>query len=127
MKRRRGSEKGISLVEALVAMSLFAITASAFGTLAIASMRNSVENRQASIGAFLAQQELERLRGLEYADVTSGSQIESVNGVSYAVAAAVSTNTPAAGMKTVAVMSTWTGPGGVRSYVAQTILTDITL
>jgi Tfp pilus assembly protein PilV len=126
-RRARRKDRGISLLEALVAISLFAITASAFGTLAIASMRNSIENRQASIGAFLAQQELERQRGLEYSDVADSSQSQSVNGAIYTVAAVVSNNTPAAGMKQVVVTSSWTGPGGPRSYVAETILTDITL
>lgn len=125
-KNRRG-ERGISLLEALCAMTLFSLVASAMGTLAVSSIRSTSANRHATVGAMLAQREVEELRGFDYLAVASRSSSTTVGGQTYTIATNVQTNVPAAGMKSITATVAWTGPEGARSYVARTILTDITL
>jgi Tfp pilus assembly protein PilV len=125
--RTRHAERGLSLLEALCAMTLFALVAAAMGTLAVASIRSTSANRHATVGAMLAQREIEELRGLDYPAVASRSSSALVNGTTYTITTNVQTDVPAAGMKDVTTTVGWTGPEGARTYVARTILTDITL
>jgi len=123
--RRRGT-RGTSLLEVLSAVSLFSLTASGVGALATSSLRNTIRNQHGTAAAMLVQQQLENLRGLDYADVLPGSTSTTVAGLSYTIATNVLTDSPAAGMKTITVTVTWMGPEGSHSYAVQTIYTSIT-
>lgn len=124
MKRRR--QRGVSLIEVLTAISLFALVAGAVGTLASGSMLRTTENRHATGAALLASQELERLRGLDYVDIVSGSSTMTMGGQYFTVDVAVQADTPAAGMKHITVTVDWNGPEGARTYEVETTFTDIT-
>jgi type II secretion system protein I len=124
---RRRRQRGFTLLEALCAMTLFSLIAAAMVTLSVASIRSTSFNRHNTMAAMIAQQEVEQLRGLEYVDVISRSSSTSVSGQNYVIASNVQTNVPGAGMKNVTTTVSWTGPEGAHSYVARTILTDITL
>lgn len=124
MKRRR--QRGFTLLELLVSMSLFAVVASGIGALAAQSMVRSAANRHGTAAVLLAQQELERLRGLEYDDVVPGSTTQTMGGGSYTIATAVQNDTPAANMKQITITVSWRGPEGLRSYAVSTIYADVT-
>lgn len=121
---RRGQE-GVSLLESLAAISLFAIVAAGVATMAGASMRHTANNRQSTAAQMLAQEELERVRGLDYPDIDDGSVTRTMAGKSYDIATTVLDNTPANGMKRITVTVTWDGPMGERSYAIDTIFTDV--
>jgi len=123
--RRRPTERGISLIEVLAAMSLFAIVAAGTGALAAQSIRRTVENRHAGAAALLVQQELERVRGLDYADIAAASSSKTMGLQSYTLTTGVQDNTPANNMKTVTVTINWAGAEGSKSYSVQTIFTDV--
>lgn len=123
MKRRRA--RGFSLLEALVAIALFGLVASAVGTLVSHSLLSTIRNRHSTAAALLAQQTLEGLRGLEYDEIVGGATTEVVAGQSYGVNTAVVANSPASGMKAITVTVTWNGPEGTQSYAIQTIFTNI--
>ena len=125
MRRRRRS-RGSSLLEVLCAISLFSLVASGVGALAVGSVRQTAQNRQGTAAAMLAQTRLEELRGLAYANILPGSMTTTVNGLVYTVAQTVLDNNPAANMKKITVTVSWTGSGGTKSYVVQTIFTAIT-
>ena len=124
MKRRR--QRGISLLEVLAAMTLFAIVASGTGALATQSIRRTAQNRHATAAVLLAQQELERLRGLPYANITPGVSSAAMGGQTFTVTTAVQADTPAANMSLITVRVSWTGAEGARSYAVQTIYTAVT-
>ncbi len=124
MKRRRS--RGFTLLEVLVSLSLFGLVASGIGALAAQTMVRTIENRHSTAAALLAQQELERLRGLEYADVAPLSATTTMGGRSFTVVDTVLNNNPAANMKKITVTVTWRGPEGPRSYAISTIYTDVT-
>jgi prepilin-type N-terminal cleavage/methylation domain-containing protein len=126
MRRRRQRQRGFSLVEVLASVTLFALVASATGLLATQSMRRTSENRHATAAVLLAQQELERLRGLDYPNLASGAYGATMGGQSFNVNTAIQANTPDPNMSQVVVTVTWTGPEGSRSYALRTILTDVT-
>jgi Tfp pilus assembly protein PilV len=123
MKRRRS--RGSSLIEVLVAVSLFALVGSAVGVLATSSMLHTIRNRHSTAATMLAQERLELLRGIPYADIVSGATSAVVGGQSYVVNTAVLTDNPAAGMKRITVTVNWTGPEGSRSHAVETIYTSV--
>jgi len=123
---RRGRPRGFSLLEVLSAMTLFALVASAIGALATGSMRHTIRNRHATAAAMLAQQRLEDLRALAYADIAGGTSTATVGGQSFSVGTSVLADAPGANMKTITVTVSWTGPEGTRSYAVQTIYTAVT-
>ena len=124
MRRRR--QRGISLMEVLAAMSLFAVVASGVGALATGSLRYTTLNRHGTAAAMLAQQQLEDLRSLDYASILPGSKSATVAGQLYTIGTGVLADNPAAGMKKITVSVSWTGPEGNKSYAIQTIFTAVT-
>ena len=124
MKRRR--QQGMSLIEVLVAIVLFAIAASGTAALATESIRRTVENRHGTAAALLAQQELERVRELDYPNIAANNYTATMAGQSFTVDTAVQTDVPVANVKSITVTVSWTGPEGSRSYAVPTIYTDVT-
>ena len=127
MMRRRKHQRGFSILEALAATTLFALVSAAMGTLALGSIRATTFNRHASQAALLAQEEMERVRSLDYSLMVNQSTTKTMGAQSYTVATVVETDVPAANMKRITVTSSWVGPEGAKSYATQTIYTDITL
>jgi prepilin-type N-terminal cleavage/methylation domain-containing protein len=123
--RRRARARGVSLVEVLASMTLFALVASAASGLAVASIRHTTQNRHASIAAMLAQRELEDLRGLDFDEVASRASTVVEGGLAYAVASDVEADTPGPGMKTITVRVGWSGPEGALGYDIGTVFTSI--
>ena len=123
MTRRR--QRGYSLLEILVAMTLFALTASGLAAITVQGLRRTAGNRGSTGAVIAAQHELEDLRSLEYVDVASRSYGMTIAGTPYGVGTAVSNDTPAAGMKQVSVTINWSEPLGPQSYVLRTILTQV--
>jgi type II secretory pathway pseudopilin PulG len=123
--RRRGRERGISLLEILVAITLFAIVASGMTVLAVHGLRRTAGNRSSTGAVLAAQHEIEDLRSLAYIDVVSRSYGMTIAGTPYGIGTAVASNTPASGMKQVTVTINWSEQLGPQSYVLRTILTQI--
>ena len=124
MSRRR--QRGFTLVEVLAGVTVFAIVASAMGLFATQSMRRTTENRHSTAAVLLAQQELERLRGLDYPQVVGGSSPATMGGQSFTITTGVQADVPDPNMKQISVTVSWTGPEGARSYALRTIFTDVT-
>lgn len=124
---RRKRARGFTLVETLAAMTLFAIVAAAISSIAGAAMRHEQRNRHAMGAAFLAQRQMEHVRGLDYPSIQNDTQTISLGPYeTYTVTTTVLDNQPVTNVKTVTVTVGWTGPEGSKSYAITTYYTDIT-
>jgi len=121
----RRSQRGYSLLEILVAITLFAITASGLAAFLVQSLRRTAGNRASTGAVIAAQHEVEDLRSLDYPAIVSRSYATTITGTSYGVGTVVQNDTPASGMKQVTVTVSYTEPLGPESYVLRTILTQI--
>ena len=123
--KTRRSQRGYSLLEVLVAITLFAITSSGLAAFLVQSLRRTAGNRASTGAVIAAQHEVEDLRSLDYPAIVSRSYATTITGKSYGVGTVVQNDTPASGMKQVTVTVSYTEPLGPESYVLRTILTQI--
>jgi prepilin-type N-terminal cleavage/methylation domain-containing protein len=127
MRRARHGRQGFTLVEVLAALTLFALAAAATVALAVTSIRQASANRQGMAAAFLAQQELERMRGHDFQNMQSETLTQVVDGTTYTINATVNTATAMGpNIADVKVTVTWSGPMGPKSYAAESYFTDVT-
>ena len=124
-KKTRRSQRGVSLLEILVAITLFALTSSGLAAFLVQSLRRTAGNRASTGAVIAAQHEVEDLRSLDYADIASRSYSTTISGKPYGVGTIVQNDSPASGMKAVTVTVAYTEPLGPESYVLRTILTQI--
>ena len=139
-QENRSRQKGVSLVEVLVAISIFAIGGLMVLMTTTNSLRVTSDTRSVDEGVNLARLNLEYLLGLDYNDAqlrdTNG---DGVSGLSkstsadadysfvdgrYRVAWNVATDNPVNGAKTVAVIVSWQGVKGLRKVAFQTIVAE---
>lgn len=123
--RQRRRQAGISLLEVLVAITLFALVASGVAAMAGNSMRATANDRAATAAQMIAQEEIEAVRALEYADIVPAARSVTRVGKTFEVDRFVSDDDPAEGMKTITVQVQWAGPLGAKSYELQTIFTAV--
>lgn len=124
-RTRRSADAGMSLIEVLCAITLFALIAAGTATLTAQSMRHTIVNRHASGAALLAQWKLEQMRGRDYAAITDETEPWDLSGQSYQIETDVTDNTPAANMKRLVITVSWTGPEGAREHEIETIFTAV--
>ena len=124
-RKSRRSQRGISLLEILVAITLFALTSSGLAAFLVQSLRRTAGNRASTGAVIAAQHEVEDLRSLDYPAIVSRSYATTITGKSYGVGTVVQNDTPASGMKEITVTVSYTEPLGPESYVLRTILTQI--
>jgi Tfp pilus assembly protein PilV len=122
----RASERGVSLLETLVALGLFAITAATIGNFLVSQMRRSSSNYLYSQAYVLAEQQLETLRALpQYTDIVPASTTTSVGGTQFTVGTSVLNDTPADGLKQITVNVSWQDIFGAQNVAVQTIYTQV--
>jgi prepilin-type N-terminal cleavage/methylation domain-containing protein len=118
--RRR--QRGVSLIEVLAALTLFALVAAATTTLSTDTIRRPAQNRP----------QMERMRGRDYQNLASEIVNETIEAKTYRIETTVTRDAPAAGISTVRVRVTWTGQvtqasqSSSRQYEITTYYTDIT-
>jgi prepilin-type N-terminal cleavage/methylation domain-containing protein len=124
-RKTRRSQRGVSLLEILVAITLFALTSSGLAAFLVQSLRRTAGNRASTGAVIAAQHEVEDLRSLDYPAIVSRSYATTITGTAYGVGTVVQNDSPASGMKQVTVTVSYTEPLGPESYVLRTILTQI--
>jgi prepilin-type N-terminal cleavage/methylation domain-containing protein len=124
---KRVGKSGFTLIEVLVAMVIFAIVSLAITSLMVTSTRQLSDNALSSQAIVLAQEVLEDLRVIPFANMANGLRTarSSKGGVTFTVQWSVTPNIPAAGMNTVDVRVDWNSPGGTKTYGTQTIFAAI--
>lgn len=123
---RSRNQRGTTFVEALVALSLFGVGAAAVANLLSQHIRMQGTNGTTTAAISLAEEELEDIRALEYADITSRWAVQVVGGTTYGLQTNVVANAPEANMKTIQTTVTWAEPSGAKEYALYAIYTDVT-
>ncbi len=121
---RRG-ERGVTLIESVVAIALLALSAASLGGLLQQQMRSAASNHLADLANSLAAEELEEMRALPYAAMTAKARTVSQGAVAFTVATQVLPNAPAKNMKKVTVTVTWNEPGGAKNVTISTVFSQI--
>jgi Tfp pilus assembly protein PilV len=122
---RRGSEHGVTVLEVVVAVVLFAvIIAATAGILSLGSTRGA-QNRRATEAAILAQRELERLRHTPYDQLPrSARRTERVGTNMYTLECEMLRDQPEANMTWIRITVSWDSVGP-QTYVVETIFTNL--
>ena len=124
--RRWGNARGVTLIETLVALGLFAVTAATMGNFLVSQIRRSASNYLYSQAYSLAEQQLEALRSLpQYTDITPGSTSTSIGSTQFTIATSVLNDTPADGLKQITVNVSWSDNFGPQNVALQTIYTQV--
>lgn len=122
--RRRSA--GFSLVEVLVAMVVFMISAAAVSSLMFHSTQAVSRSNYQSQAVVCAQSWLEDLRRYAYDDIETHSGESCANdGIEFDVEWNVNEDEPGDGMKTIALTVSWSEKGEAKSYEIQTIYTEV--
>lgn len=122
---RRLNARGISLIETLVALALFAMTAATMGQFLVAQVRQSSNNYLQTKALSLAAEQLESTRAQKYAEMVSDTRTETVGGVTYTIATTVDADSPSDGLKSIAVDVSWSDPQGPKNVTVNTIYTEV--
>ena len=126
MRRNTHNQCGTTMVESLVALTLFGLTASAVGNLLVRQIRMQGWNTYRTNAIAVASAELEDLRSMDYNSIPSSrSSTITLGGMTYAVSTAALFDTPASGMKQITVTVNFTEPTGPKSYTLNAIYTAI--
>ncbi len=122
---RRWSEHGVTVLEVVVAVVLFAvIVAATAGILSLGSTRGA-QNRRATEAAILAQRELERLRHTPYDQLPdSATWTETVGSNTYTLQREMRRDQPEANMTWIRITVSWDSVGP-QTYVVETIFTNL--
>lgn len=125
-RRRRSPQAGVSLIETLVALGLFAITASTMGNYLVQQIRMASTNYLHTQAYAIAEEELESTRALRYNEMAPSSRTEDIGGTRFTVDRLIVTDTPASGLKSITVKVSWKDPqGGAKNVAVQTIYTEV--
>ena len=123
------SNDGSTLIETLVAITIFAATASAAFNMLMMAVMTARVNELNAYASSLAVKEREDLRSLVYSAIATRDTYPSNNpkfykNTAFTVHTDVQDSQPAANMKTVTVTVSWTYRSAPRTYALQTIYTD---
>jgi len=115
------NQHGSTLVESLVAISLFALAVAAIGDLMTREIQLERTNGTTTTAVCLAESELEDMHALGYDAIASHSSTKTVEGATYTVQTTVVTDSPEQFMKSVTTNVAWTEARGPQSYTVDAI------
>jgi len=118
---RRARSQGFTLIEMMVVVLLIGVGLMGLAALSGTVAQANVKSSALTTASALAQSQIESFRSQPYSSITAGSDVRTVNGVSYSRSWTVSSGTPAAGLKTIVVTVTWTSRGKTHSTTLSTI------
>ena len=128
MKKKLGNQKGFTLLEILVAITLMAVALLGMAGLTAALVQGNDFSKRLTTASTLAQDKLEDMTKLGYGNTatTDTTVTEGYNTIpnytAYKRVTFTDVDSPAAGMKTITVSVFWAGD--THSVAPQTILTQ---
>ncbi len=119
------NQRGVTLIETLVALGIFAFGVSTVGGFLTQQIRHASSNNLHTIAYGLAEQQMEAIRTKSYEDMAASSEEITKGNTTYSVVTEVLEGAPGRSMKRIAVNVSWNEPGGTRNVNLQTIYTGI--
>jgi len=123
---RLGNQRGVTLIETITALSLFAISAATMGDFLTHQIRAAGSNTNYTVAHEIGVEELESLRSLLYEQMESGTREVQKGGMLYEITTSVEDDVPEPNMKSISVDIGWNEPDGHRHVVVETIYTAVT-
>jgi hypothetical protein len=123
---RLANPRGVSLIETITALSLFAISAATMGDFLTHQIRAAGSNTNYTVAHEIGVEELEHLRSLLYDQIAGGTREVQKGGMLYMITTSVDDNVPEPNMKSISVDIGWSEPDGQRHVVVETIYTAVT-
>lgn len=123
--RRLRSTRGITLIETVVALGLFAMTAATMSQFLVHQIRAASTNNLYTRAYALAEEQLEATRALRFNDMIGTSKNVTVGGTIYTVATQVDDDQPSNGLKKIKVDVSWKDPQGPKVVTVNTIYTEV--
>jgi hypothetical protein len=119
------SQRGATLLETVVAVGLFALTAATMGDFLTQQIRTGGANANYSTAYALAAEEFEDIRALPFDEIVSRTSSLSQGTMTFDVDTAVADDTPSANMKQITVNVNWNEPGGPQHVTVLSIYTEV--
>lgn len=119
------SQRGASLLETVVAVGLFALTAATMGDFLRQQIRVGGVNNNYSTAYSLAAEEFEDIRALPYDEILSRTSSLSQGNITFAVSTAVTDNNPSPNMKRITVNVNWNELTGPQNVTVHSIYTAV--
>jgi len=123
--RRLACRQGTTLIETIVAVGLFALTAATMSDFLLQQIRMGGANYSYSKAYALAAQEFEDMRSMSYDDMASRSSTTTEGSTTYTVQTTVLADTPEPNMKKITVQVSWTEPSGAKNVKVYSIYTAV--
>jgi prepilin-type N-terminal cleavage/methylation domain-containing protein len=124
--RHVGAQRGVSLVETLVAVGLFAVGAAGTGGMLVHLIRLSAHNNLTTVAYALAEEKMEAYRALDFSSMESEAETVEYNAIDFNVESTVRPGVPGPEMSTIDVEVTWEDLLGDQSITVSTVYTDVT-
>lgn len=114
MTNLKSQQRGFTLVEVLIALTIFTIGILAVATMQTSSIRYNSSARLSSEAVFQAERKVEELLAGSYAALNGGDQTNGPHTLNWTV-------TNQGTHSTIVVTVTWKEPGGNKSYTLTSI------
>lgn len=125
LHRAAAGQRGVSMIETLVALSLLALCMAGVTQLITLQARYVTRSYLSTQAYTLAAQELESMRTLDYVDMASRSSAETIGTTRYTVATEVVANSPSPNMKRIQVTVSWESFAGPQNVTVATVYSEV--
>lgn len=121
-------ERGVSLVDSLIAVAVFDFVAIGTALVLSSSLQTDIQARRATAATTLARSKIEELRNVPYASLAAGGDASLLpeapgsGAAIYTRSWTVAANTPVANASTVGVTVTWSDKAGGHQVQLDTIV-----
>lgn len=108
MNRAVTNPSGYTLIEVLVAITIFSIAVLGFAMSTISVIRGNKSTYNVTIANALAQDKLEELKALPSSITSGGPVTDTISGQAFSRSWTVTANSPITGVRKIAVTVSWT-------------------
>lgn len=126
MKRLNRACAGFTLIEVLVALTIFSISSLAATRLIVSATALVSENNITSQAIGLAQDTIENLRNVAYEDMADGTDVVTLDNTPFTITWTVSADDPVPDTSTVVVRVNWQAKGETKQYEIESIYSQVT-